>query len=343
MNKISLKALSEHLELSEGTVSRALSGYPDISEKTKRRVRSAAASLGYRPNSSARRLAKGAAESIGFILPSQDGHLSEPFLGELLDGISEAIYARNWDLTVAMARSTQDEFAIIDRLVQSGRVDGLILSRTLVDDPRIDRMLELGIPFVSHGRTADAASHAWLDVDNFAAYREMVMHLASLGHRRIAHIHGPLEFNFAVQRQAGYEQGLADCILERDRLLETTSELTTQGGYRAGSQLLSLPNRPTAIVCVSDMVALGVMKAIRERGWRPGREVSIIGYDGLPIGEHTDPPLTTMAQPLRAAGRRIADMLLAVIDGDDPKNQQELWQATLLRRETDGPPVAAGR
>ena len=91
------------------------------------------------------------------------------------------------------------------------------------------------------------------------------------------------------------------------------------------------------------MVALGAMKAIRERGWRPGHEVSVIGYNGLPLCEHTDPPLTSIVQPLQAAGKRIGEMLLAVIDGDDPRRHQELWLATLERRETDNPPVSSNQ
>ena len=105
--------------------------------------------------------------------------------------------------------------------------------------------------------------------------------------------------------------------------------------------LLSLKTVPTAVVCVSDMVAVGAMKAIREKGWRPGREVSVIGYDGVPLSEHTDPALTTMAQPLQSAGERIGEMLLAVIDGDKPADHQELWRATLERRETDRPPQSS--
>lgn len=339
--KTNLKALSEHLGLTEGTVSRALNDYPDISERTVQRVKAAANALGYRPNSNARRLATRNAECIGYILPWQEGNLSEPFLGELLDGISEALFDRHWDLTVAVAHSPQDELATIDRLARSGRVNGLVISRTLKQDPRIDRMMELGIPFVSHGRTADPSKYAWFDIDNEAAFREAVIHLAKLGHRRIAHIYGSLDYNFAAARLAGYRQGLADCNLDQNSLYEIRSDLSAYGGYRAANTLLTLPDCPTALVCVSDMVALGAMKAIRERGWRPGREVSVIGYNGLPLCEHTDPPLTSIVQPLQAAGKRIGEMLLSVIDGGDPTHHQELWQATLERRETDNPPASS--
>ena len=338
MSKVSLKALSEKLGLTESTVSRALNNYADISEKTRERVRATAAEMGYRPNSSARRLATGNAECVGYVLPWQLGHLSEPFLGELLEGLGAALSARHWDLTLAVARSAQDELAIISRLAQSGRVNGLVVSRTLTHDPRVEHMQSIGIPFVTHGRTANSAEHAWFDIDNFSAFREAVSHLCQLGHSRIATIRGPLEYNFAASRHAGYRRGLLDHGLDLYPDLEAKSDMSEKGGYRAMRYLLALEEPPTAVVCVSDSVALGAMKAIRERGWRPGREVSVIGYDGLPLGEHTDPPLTTMAQPLQTAGKKIGEMLLAVVDGKEPASQQELWSATLERRDTDAPP-----
>ena len=341
MSKIGIKDLSQHLGLTEGTVSRAINGYPDISERTRERVKNAAAELGYRPNSSARRLATGNAECIGYVMPWQSGHISEPFLGELLDGLSQASSQRHWDLTLSASRSAQDELAILSRLAESGRVSGVVISRIMTHDPRIERLREIGIPFVTHGRSHNSDDHAWFDIDNFSAFREAVGHLIQLGHRAIAHIHGPLDYNFSVARRAGYRRGLLEADLDLDPAWEAKSDMSVDGGYQAMRYLLSLETVPTAVVCVSDMVAVGAMKAIREKGWRPGREVSVIGYDGVPLSEHTDPALTTMAQPLQSAGERIGEMLLAVIDGDKPADHQELWRATLERRETDRPPQSS--
>ncbi|MEP0521292.1 MAG: substrate-binding domain-containing protein [Hyphomicrobiales bacterium] len=338
MSKVTLKALSQHLGLTEGTVSRAINDYKDISPSTRERVKKAATELGYRPNSNARRLATGKAECVGFVLPWQAGTISEPFLGELLSGLSDAISARHWDLNVAVSRSAKDELSIITRLAQSGRVSGLVISRTLSHDPRIEHMQNLGIPFVSHGRTASPEDYAWFDIDNFGAFREAVWHLSELGHTQIAHIHGPLDYNFAASRLAGYRRGLLDRNLDVDPAMEAKSDMTQDGGYLAMRYLLTLNQCPTAICCVSDMVAVGAMRALREHGKMPGKDVSVIGYDGLPMGEHTHPALTTMAQPLQMAGKHIGEMLLAVVDGDDPKKHQELWNATLTRRETDCPP-----
>ncbi len=338
MGKVSLKILSESLGLTDGTVSRALNDYPDISTHTRQRVKKAALAMGYRPNSTARRLATGNAECIGYVLPWQSSHISEPFLAELLDGLTEVLTTRHWDLTISVARSAKDELAIISRLAQTGRVNGLLISRTLIDDPRVAQMKKLRVPFITHGRTGQSDDHAWFDVDNFAAFQDAVTHLISLGHERIAHIAGPQQYNFAADRKSGYRQGLKNANIKVHVELEEHTSMTVEGGFSAMQRLLTLARPPTAVVCVSDTVALGAMKSIREHGWSPGREVSIIGYDGLPLGEHTHPALTTMTQPLQEAGKRIGNMLLAVIDGEDPAQHQVLLRATLERRETDGPP-----
>lgn len=338
MREVSLKTLSRQLGLTEGTVSRALNGYDDIAPKTRERVRETAARLGYHPNSNARRLATGNAECIACILPWQSTHIADPFLGELLDGISEALAERHWDLTVTVPRSQEDEIATIRRLARAGRVNGVVISRTLLRDPRVETLQEIGLPFVAHGRTASPQDFAWLDTDNFAAMREATLHLAGLGHRRIAHIHGPLRYNFAAERLMGYRQALQDAGLAAGPALEAGSETDLATGHDAMHRLLAADEVPTAVVCVTDMVAIGAMKAIRELGLLPGRDMSVVGYDGIPIGEHMSPALTTMKQPLHSAGQKLVTMLMSVIDGDDPANNQEILSAQLVRRETDKPP-----
>lgn len=342
MKKPSLKSLSETLQLSEGTVSRALNNYPDISPSTRKRVKQAAELLGYRPNSNARRLATGKAECVGYILPWRAAHISEPLLAELLDGLSTALGARQWDLLLASADSPEEELATISKLANSNRVSGIVLSRTEKNDRRVALLKKLDFPFVTHGRTEDCADFAWLDIDSEKAFRDATLHLASLGHRRIAHIRGPGDIYSFALRQKGYQDGLEQAGLALDPVLVTTSpDLSHKGGQQAMRLLLALAQPPTAVLCVSDMVAIGALQAIHEAGLTPGRDISVIGYDGLPFGELAHPPLSTLDQPVKEAGQKIAEMLLAVIDGDDPKNQQFLWEARLNRRATDGPRLPA--
>ena len=339
MSDISLKALSAHLGLTNGTVSRALNNYPDIALDTRKRVQAAADLLGYTPNSNARRLATGDAECVGYVLPWRSGHLAEPFLSELLEGLSTSLAKRHWDLMLSVAHSAEDELAIINRLVKTRRVNGLVISRTLSNDPRVKLLQSLNIPFITHGRTQSSKEHAWFDVDNYQAFFEAFKHLVKLGHQHIAFIGGPPEYCFAEARLDGFKAASQECSLELPPSYLEFTQLSIDGGEHAMSRLLALRNPPTAVLCISDVVAIGAMKMIREFGWTPGREVSIIGYDGLPMGEHTAPALTTMTQPSVEAGEQLGNMLLSVIDGDNAVDQQVLLRARLIRRETDAPPL----
>lgn len=341
---INLKALAAHLELTVSTVSRALNDYPDISKSTRERVKQAADELGYRANQNARRLSKGTPETICYLMPRQVGANVQPFVAQLLAGLGEALNERNWDLLVSQADTSFGDIQNIERLVRSGRIAGLVISRPLKNDPRVKLMQKLGCPFVVHGRTADSEGYAWYDVDGEDAFVTAVNHLVTLGHRRVGFIGAPLQYQFAQERLDGYARGLQHNGIAQEPDLIEIAEFSDDGGLAAAGILLDLPQPPTAIVCVTDMIALGAIEAMHARGIGPGRDVSVIGYDGLHFGKHANPPLTTLTQPQAHAGRRLGDMLLSIIDGAEPTKFQELHRAHLVRRKTDGPaPTIAGR
>ena len=336
-----LNMIAQRLNLSESTVSRALNDYRDISADTKALVRKTAAELGYMPNMHARRLASGNADTIAYVMPRSDGQLNASFLGELMTGMAEALTARGWDLSVLVPRSVDEELEMFRNISRTRHVSGLVISRTLTKDVRFQLLKELNIPFVAHGRSLDSDQAAWVDVDNAAAFTEMTTHFASLGHRRIAHIGGADTYNFAVQRAKGWRTALEMLALPYDAGLYDVTDLSFDGGEAAMKRLLALPEPPTAVCCISDVVAIGAMRALRENGLVPGREVSIIGYDGLDIGAWLEPPLSTMKQPLQSAGQQLIEMVTRMVEkGDAPQDHQKLYRATLVRRGTDNPPSA---
>lgn len=334
---MSLKFLASELGLAEGTVSRALNNYPDISQETQERVRKCADKYGYRANYSARRLAKGIAEAVAYLMPANTSSFAEPFVAQLLEGIGQSLSERGWDLLVVQAHSSETEEEAIRKLASSGRVSGVILSRPHKQDRRIDVLKQLNIPFIVHGRSVDHTHYAWFDVDGESAFVEAVDHLVSLGHTRIGFIGAPTYYNFAQMRLDGFKKGLRLNNLDDDDTLIEVGELSDVGGERAANVLLSKDNPPTALLCATDMQAIGALAATRAKGLQAGKDVSVIGYDGLDIGKHTNPPLTTMAQPQSFSGRHIGDMLLAIIDGASPTQFQELRSAKFVRRMSDGP------
>lgn len=334
--KASLKVIAAHLGITQSTVSRALNGYEDISEKTRTRVERAAQELGYKPNLTARRLSIGMSETVCYLMPREPNGASQAFVSRLVQGLSDTLSKRNWDLLITNDDSTKNELCLIDRLYGSGRASGFVISRPTRDDPRVRLLQEIGCPFVVHGRTGNSADYAWFDVDGKTALSEAVDHLASLGHTKIAFIGSLHQYQFSHDRLEGFKHGLQNNGLPAPEEYIQYSDFSDSGGELAATALLNLSDPPTAMVCITDLMAFGVLSALRAHGLVPGEDVSVIGYDGLEFSAHSNPPLTTMAQPLVDAGRRVGEMLLSVIDGEDPKNFQELRRAYLLRRNTDG-------
>ena len=191
-----LKELAAELGLSQTTVSRALNGYPEVNEATRRRVEEAAARLGYRPNISARRLATGRVGAIGVFLPALGSNDLGPHTSEFLSGLATRMAREEIDLVVSPLE-TEDEIPAYRRMSSSKRVDAVVISSPRLSDERVRVLTEMGIPFVLHGRTQVGTPHAWLDIDNRGAFFRATSHLLDLSHRRIAMINGPAGMTFA--------------------------------------------------------------------------------------------------------------------------------------------------
>lgn len=334
---MNLKRLSAHLGLSMTTVSRALNGYPEVSERTRSKVIAAADKFGYRPDPVARRLASGKAEAVGVVMPLPAGQFADPFFVELLAGIGERLHRVEIDLMVSAAPAGPEEMRAYRRLVEGRRVDGLLVARTRRHDERIEYLLDRGIPFVTHGQTESDRPYSWFDMDNEQGFVVATERLMGFGHRRIALVNAPIEMNFAYLRWRGYERALSAFGLDGAPELVVEGEATEAGGWRLANRLLDLEDPPTAILCANVLSAIGVLKAIRERSLLPGKDISVIAYDDLSQGRFTDPPLTTVNHPTRAAGTRLAEMLLKRMAGTPARDLQELWQPRLTVRKSDGP------
>ncbi len=334
-----LKDLADHLGLSQTTVSRALNGYPEVSAATRQRVLEAAQRYHYRPNPSARRLATGRAGAVGAVLPTDRNLLVDPHFVEFLAGVGERLVEDEMDIVLSPSRGG-DEIGTYRRIVAGNRVDALILSGPLVEDERVALLNELGLPFVMHGRTISHKPYAWLDIDNEDAFRRATRHLLDLGHRRIALINGSSRFTFAVHREQGFRKALAERELTPDERLIGEGAMTDEVGFRLAERFLAEEPRPTAFLVSSMMLAFGCLRVIRAAGLTLGRDVSLIAHDDVFPFLNADrmvPPLTTMRSPIRAAGTRIAEVLIDLLGGRAPETVHELWPVELVIRASTGP------
>lgn len=330
---MNLKRLAQNLGISETTVSRALNGYPEVSERTRQRVLAAAREAGYRPNPMARSLASGRTNVVGIIYPLQPNDLADPMFMEIVGGMVEALEARQMDLIMAPV-SPANELRAYQHMVKERRVDGLIVGRTRLHDERVAYLAQQGLPFVAHGRTSVNAPHAWFDYDNQAGMRLAVAHLLEHGHRCIGLISAPLEMNFARQRYDSFRLAMQDAGLSPDprHLIENTND--RRSGYLAMQQLLACSPAPTAVIVDNHMSGVGAMRALLDAGIVIGRNMSIIVW-GRMEDSLADYKVSTIDQPHPAqAGARMIEMLLALQAGTPPSELQELWQPVLLSGET---------
>lgn len=333
-----MKELAHRLGLSVPTVSRALNGYPDISESTRARVVEAAAATGYRPNPIARQLRTQRTETIGLIVPGAKGQFADPFFLGFLDGVGAALREHGLDLLVTSAPPGEEEMGTYRRWVEDRRIDGLILGRTRVHDERVAYLLEVGMPFVCHGRTSHSQAFPYLDVDGRAGFFQATSYLIDLGHRRLGFIGAPPEYQFGHHRVAGFREAMQARGLTPVEGWIRIGSLTETSGCDVALALLGDTDRPTALLCANDAMAHGAIYAAQQLGLEVGTDVSVIGYDDIPVSRFMSVPLTTLRQPTRAAGRRLVELLTARLAGTPAEALQEVWQPELVLRASTGPP-----
>jgi len=216
----------------------------------------------------------------------------------------------------------------------------VILSAPTPQDQRIATLTSLGLPFILHGRTEVDIPHAWLDIDNEGAFRRATSHLIDLGHRHIGLINGPQDQTFAIHRERGYRGALLARGIQPDPNLIAGGRFTDENGFRAAQAFLERRPRPTAFLAGSMLTALGVFRAIRSAGLELGRDVSMIAHDDVFPYLNADnmvPSMSTTRSSIRAAGARIAELTLQLLEGKPADSIHELWPVELVLRESSGP------
>ncbi len=337
-SRVTIADVAEDLGVTKSTVSRALNGYPDIAEATRLRISRAAERLGYRPLSHAQAIRTGRVRSLGLVLQIDNEDSARPFLANFIAGVTQAASLENWTITIATAEDEQGVRETLSRLVDEHKADGFILPRTLLQDARVETLRAQNVPFIMFGRTADPTGCAWYDIKGEDALRTATTRLASLGHKRIAHVPGGAEYTYSKLRIEGYRDGLAAAGIAYDPELIAPPAMNRRAGDSATRALLALPEPPTAITFAVDRAALGAYQAAHALNLRIGADISVIAYDGVPEGAYANPGLTTFEVNSRQAGERLATMLIERIRGTPPEELRELAPPTLVERGSDRPP-----
>lgn len=332
-----LKDIAEVVGVSVTTVSRALAGYDDVAEETRLKVQEAAAKLGYRPNITARRLRKSRTDTLGFIIPTYGPRFSDPFFSELIAGIGNEAAVHEYDLLVSThPPNSAQEIQAYERAARGSWVDGLIVVRTREKDARIETLCQHNFPFVAFGRSDSGYDFPFIDEDGEAGVRMLVQHFVDMGHRRIAFIHPPKGLMFSRFRIKGYYDTMFENNLPVSPQWVVEGEMTQHGGAIGCEQLLAASPRPTAIITGNDLMAVGAMNRIQQQNMHVGEDIAVAGFDDIPLSAYTNPPLTTVHQPIYDIGRKTCAMLVELVNGRLLTNPHVLLTPSLVIRESSG-------
>lgn len=343
---MNLKELSQHLKLSQTTVSRALNGYPEVREATRQRVLEAAAKLNYSPNSKAQSLATGRSMMIGHVIPVSNQHeMVNPIFGDFIAGASQAYARHGYGMVISLVEDG-DEATAYRTLASKGQVDGIIVHGPRMNDERVALLNDIGLPFVVHGRaTGVDEPYSWVDVNNRRAFERATDFLLDLGHKRVALINGLEHMDFANRRRIGYASALEKRGIPLDDSLMRAAEMTEVFGHHETRDMLQLDDPPTAIIAGSMITAIGVRRAIEEFGLTLGQDISVVTFDDdlSYLRNGSDVPIFTATRSsVREAGTRSAEMLIDRINDSEKPAQSHLLEAELLVGRSTGPAPSSG-
>lgn len=327
-----LEEIAELSKASRSTVSRVINNDPHVSDATRKRILEVIQQLNFQPNRAARSLAGGRTRVLGLVIPMGVSRLfADPYFPILIQGVNSACYAH--DHTVMLWLADPDyERRMINQILHNGLIDGVILASTLTNDPVLQALIGGNLPFIQVGRQISDGNTSYVDVDNQSGAHEAVSYLLRKGRRRIATITGPHNMVPGIDRLEGYLAALRERGIAADPQLIIEGDFTEASGYEAARRLI--PWKPDAIFAASDNMAFGALRALREANLCVPDDVALIGFDDIPFAAHTDPPLTTVRQPIQRTGAVAAETLIDLIENPSPSPRRMILTTELVIRSS---------
>ena len=341
MRTTTLRDVAAKAGVSPVTVSVVLNGTRSgtrVSEETRGRIRTAARELGYHPNAIARGLSRRRMDTLGVVFPAPTRHEVNLYYTPILNGILEVATERRQYTTLCTAQTWPDVEETLPTYCD-GRCDGLLLIGPPAGSPIVTELRKRHIPFVLINDTSSEPDVSTVDVDNVGGAFQMVSHILSLGHRRIAFFGGDSIMNSSLQRAEGYRKAFESFGLKADDSQIFPGYYWRQHGYEMTHRVMAVSPelRPTALFCAGDDIAFGALDALTELKLKVPDDVSVAGFDDILTAALSQPPLTTVRQPHFSIGRRAAEILLDHISYPGCNAQKDIFTPEIVIRGTVGP------
>jgi DNA-binding LacI/PurR family transcriptional regulator len=330
-----LEQVAARAGVGRGTVSRVINGSPSVSPESKAAVERAISDLGYVPNRAARALAANRNDAIALVVPETETKLfAEPYFSDIIRGVDAALADTDLQLLLTLSR-TPKERKRLTQFLTAHRVDGVLLVSVHEKDPLPDLLEHIKMPAVLSGRRFGRESVSYVDSDNTGGARGAVAHLLAT-RRTVATITGPLDMYVARCRLDGYREAVerAGRPAGAEEGLVASGDFTEEGGLRAMREILARRPDVDGVFAASDVMAVGALRALRQAGRRVPDDVALIGFDDSVIARHTDPPLTSVRQPIHEMGRTMASVLLEQISAGVATRRHVILDTELVHRES---------
>jgi len=332
---VTIKDVARAAGVSPSTVSRVISNHPRISKATADKVRAIMNELGYHPNLAAKSLVSKTTFTLAVFLPRPAEELFlNLFFAEFIRGIVTRASKSNYDILMTSANSEQEEITALSRLLGSKRVDGIILLTSRRNDPVVHYLNKRQFPFILIGRSAEYPNILSVDNDNEQASYDATMHLIKQGHTRIGFISGPSHLILSHDRMKGYTRAMKEAGLEirQDWIIE--GEFIQESGYRAMSILMSLSQRPSALVVVDDVVAFGIVRGLNELGYSVPKDMSLISFNNTALTELSSPPISSVDISIYQLGYLAAQNLIHHVQGSYMGEPRTIVPHRLILRDS---------
>ncbi|QLQ38123.1 LacI family DNA-binding transcriptional regulator [Micromonospora robiginosa] len=324
-----LEAVARRAGVSRATVSRVVNGSTTVAESIQQAVRRAVEELGYVPNLAARSLVTQRTDSVALVMPEAATRVfsdDQVFPG-IIRGAAQELEAADKQLVLMLAGSPAGHERV-ERYTTGRHVDGVLFASLHGEDPLPGRLARLGIPVVCSGRPLDGADVPYVDVDHTGGVTAAVQHLIASGRRRVATIAGPQDMVAGIERLIGYRTALTGAGLPE---LVAYGDFTRESGTAAMRELLAADPELDAVFAASDLMAHAALRALREAGRRVPEDVAVIGFDDIETAAYTEPPLTTVRQPIVELGRAMTRQLLRIAAGEHVEQALMLPTELILR------------
>lgn len=329
---VSIRDVAEKAGVSTSTVSHVVNKTRFVSEETQAKVLTAMEDLNYKPNRLARSLRRKdkRTNTLGLMIPDS----ANPFFAEVLRGVEDASFESGYNVFLCNSDDNPKKEQNYIEVLLGKQIDGIILVSAGANNNSLQVLANNGVPSVVVDREVKGANTDSVLVDNVDGGFQAINYLIALGHSQIGCIGGPSLLTPSAGRVQGYRKALTECGISVDEALIIPGDFRAQSGYEAANTLLGLSDPPTAIFACNDMMAVGAIHAIDKLGLKVPKDISIIGFDDIPLASFTRPPLATIAQPSHEMGLLAAEMVITRIQDPDLPSRNEMLSTSLVIRDS---------